>query len=69
VAAQVGYGRYGQSVAGFLPASMPNGIGKRLVGVGLCYHICVSFLLTFQPRECLPPSALVQTAGRSAGRF
>ena len=45
----VGYGRYGNNVAGFLPATLPDGLVKRLVGVGLCYHICVSYLLTFQP--------------------
>jgi hypothetical protein len=38
----VGYGSHGRLVAGFLPASLPDGIAKRIVGLGLCYHIAVS---------------------------
>ena len=38
----MGYGSHGRLVAGFLPASLPNGMSKRLVGLGLCYHIAVS---------------------------
>ena len=36
------YGSHGRLVAGFLPASLPDGLAKRLVGLGLCYHIAVS---------------------------
>ena len=42
----VGYGSHGRLVAGFLPASLPDGIAKRAVGLGLCYHIAVSALET-----------------------
>ena len=38
----VAYGSHGRLVAGFLPASLPDGMAKRLVGLGLCYHIAVS---------------------------
>ena len=45
----VAYGRYGSEVTGFLPATLPQGWAKRITGLGLCYHICVAFLITFQP--------------------
>ena len=43
------YGAHGRQVAGFLPASLPPGLGRRVAGLLLCYHIGVSYLLCFQP--------------------
>lgn len=37
------------AVAGFLPFSLPEGGIKSFVGVNLCFHILVSYLLTGQP--------------------
>ena len=45
----VGYGAYGDQVAGFLPDTLPSGSAKALVGVLLAFHTMVSYLLTGQP--------------------
>ena len=45
----VGYGFHGEGVAGFLPDTLPEGAPRSVVGLLLCYHTMVSYLLTGQP--------------------
>jgi amino acid permease len=45
----VGYGTYGDAVAGFLPATLPPGALRSAVGVMLAFHTAVSYMLTAQP--------------------
>jgi hypothetical protein len=39
----------GSGVKGFLPFSLPNGPTKTIIGVLLCFHIIVSYMLCGQP--------------------
>ena len=43
------YGAVGRDVDGFLPFSLQQGPLKTIVGVLLCFHIVVSYLLCNQP--------------------
>ena len=72
-AAVVAYGRVGDSVAGFLPDSLPNGPTKSAVGALLTFHILVAYLVTAQPLQkyicsLWPPSGARMVSVRSAGR-
>jgi len=70
----IAYYYNGHAVAGFLPFSLPNGGVKTFVGVLLCFHIIVSYLLTAQPltfkiHEALSPYSKFDYAQGGTGQM